>query len=102
MPGFISPQLATLKMKAPSGAQWIHEVKYDGYRIQFHIDGDDRKAFTRADSDEVAQAYRYEVARGFRDDVAHLSDLISPGGEAFWPVGSLALSEPRGQSGIAA
>ncbi|MET4482957.1 non-homologous end-joining DNA ligase [Bradyrhizobium sp. F1.13.3] len=47
MPGFISPQLATLKMKAPSGAQWIHEVKYDGYRIQLHIDGDSRKAFTR-------------------------------------------------------
>ncbi|WP_247475772.1 non-homologous end-joining DNA ligase [Bradyrhizobium sp. 169] len=47
MPGFISPQLATLKMKAPSGAQWIHEVKYDGYRVQLHIDGDDRKAFTR-------------------------------------------------------
>ncbi|WP_024927748.1 nucleoid-associated protein, partial [Afipia sp. NBIMC_P1-C1] len=33
----------------------------------------------RADSDEVARVYRYEVARGFRDDVAHLSDLISPG-----------------------
>ncbi|MCK1347251.1 non-homologous end-joining DNA ligase [Bradyrhizobium sp. 171] len=47
MPGFISPQLATPKMKAPSGAQWIHEVKYDGYRIQLHIDGDNRKAFTR-------------------------------------------------------
>ncbi|MET4445366.1 bifunctional non-homologous end joining protein LigD [Bradyrhizobium sp. GM2.2] len=47
MPGFISPQLATLKMKAPSGAEWIHEVKYDGYRIQLHIDGDTRKAFTR-------------------------------------------------------
>ncbi|UPJ99536.1 non-homologous end-joining DNA ligase [Bradyrhizobium sp. 172] len=47
MPGFISPQLATLKMKAPSGARWIHEVKYDGYRIQLHIDGDSRKAFTR-------------------------------------------------------
>jgi bifunctional non-homologous end joining protein LigD len=45
--GFISPQLATLKMKAPSGAQWIHEVKYDGYRIQLHIDADYRKAFTR-------------------------------------------------------
>jgi bifunctional non-homologous end joining protein LigD len=47
MPGFISPQLATLKMKAPSGAHWIHEVKYDGYRIQLHIDRDDRKAFSR-------------------------------------------------------
>jgi len=54
-----------------------------------------------ADSDEVAQAYRYEVARGFRDDVAHLSDLISPSGEAFWPAGSLASVKPRGQSGIA-
>lgn len=50
-----------------------------------------------ADSDEVARVYR-----GFRDDVAHLSDLISPGGEAFWPVDSLALGEPRGQPGIAA
>lgn len=47
MPGFIKPQLATLKMKAPSGAKWVHEIKYDGYRIQLHIDGDDRKAFTR-------------------------------------------------------
>lgn len=47
MPGFIKPQLATLKMKAPTGGDWIHEIKYDGYRIQLHIDGDDRKAFTR-------------------------------------------------------
>ncbi|WGD55531.1 hypothetical protein QA641_17570 [Bradyrhizobium sp. CB1650] len=47
MPGFIEPQLATLKMKAPSGSLWIHEVKYDGYRIQLRIDGDDRRAYTR-------------------------------------------------------
>lgn len=42
-----------------------------------------RQVHLIADSDEVARVYRYEVARGFRDDVAHLSDLISPGGEAF-------------------
>lgn len=47
MSGFIKPQLATLKMKAPTGGDWIHEIKYDGYRIQLHIDGDNRKAFTR-------------------------------------------------------
>jgi bifunctional non-homologous end joining protein LigD len=34
-------------MKAPSGSQWIHEVKYDGYRIQLQIDGDDRRAYPR-------------------------------------------------------
>ncbi|RXG84043.1 hypothetical protein EAS62_39970 [Bradyrhizobium zhanjiangense] len=47
MPGFISPQLAIPKMKPPSGARWIHEIKYDGYRIQLRIDGDDRRALTR-------------------------------------------------------
>jgi bifunctional non-homologous end joining protein LigD len=30
MPGFIKPQLATLKAKAPIGPQWLHETKYDG------------------------------------------------------------------------
>ncbi|MEY9632345.1 bifunctional non-homologous end joining protein LigD [Bradyrhizobium japonicum] len=47
MPGFIKPQLATLRNTAPSGDQWVHEIKYDGYRVQLHINGDDRKAFTR-------------------------------------------------------
>jgi bifunctional non-homologous end joining protein LigD len=45
-PGFIKPQLATLRSRAPKG-DYLHEIKYDGYRIQFHIDGDKRKAFTR-------------------------------------------------------
>jgi hypothetical protein len=37
MPGFIKPQLATLKVKAPSGDQWLHEIKFDGYRVQIHL-----------------------------------------------------------------
>jgi len=47
MPGFIKPQLATLKSKAPPGDQWLHEIKYDGYRIQLHLDHGNAKAFTR-------------------------------------------------------
>ena len=47
MPGFIKPQLATLKSKAPKGEQWIHEIKYDGYRVQLHVNGDKRRVFTR-------------------------------------------------------
>ena len=47
MPGFIKPQLATLKMKAPSGDQWIHEIKYDGYRVQIHLNQGKAKVFTR-------------------------------------------------------
>ncbi|WP_349628109.1 non-homologous end-joining DNA ligase [Bradyrhizobium lablabi] len=47
MPGFIKPQLATLRSKAPKGEQWLHEIKYDGYRIQIHINGGRKKAYTR-------------------------------------------------------
>lgn len=47
MPGFIKPQLARLKSKAPSGEHFVHKVKYDGYRIQLHLDSNSKKAFTR-------------------------------------------------------
>jgi len=47
MPGFIKPQLATLKPKAPKGEQWLHEIKFDGYRIQIHINSGRKKVFTR-------------------------------------------------------
>ena len=47
MPGFIKPQLASLKDKAPSGAQWIHEIKFDGYRAQVHVDKGVARIFTR-------------------------------------------------------
>ena len=38
IPDNISPQLATLVDKPPSGDNWLHEVKYDGYRLICHID----------------------------------------------------------------
>jgi bifunctional non-homologous end joining protein LigD len=36
-PGFISPQLAKASTNPPTGADWIHELKLDGYRIQIQI-----------------------------------------------------------------
>ena len=51
MPGFIKPQLATLKTKAPKGALWLHEIKYDGYRLQVHLNRGRRKVFTRTGLD---------------------------------------------------
>lgn len=38
-PSFISPQLATLVDKPPEGEQWLHEIKFDGYRILVFKDG---------------------------------------------------------------
>jgi bifunctional non-homologous end joining protein LigD len=50
-PGFIDPALATSIEKVPSGARWIHEIKFDGYRVQLHIGNDDIKVFTRRAND---------------------------------------------------
>ena len=36
-PGFVSPQLARASTAPPSGDGWVHELKLDGYRIQFQI-----------------------------------------------------------------
>lgn len=50
-PGFIEPALATLMGRVPSGDRWIHEIKFDGYRVQVHIANSDVKVFTRRGHD---------------------------------------------------
>ena len=37
-PDFIPPQLATLASEPPEGDTWLHEVKFDGYRILAFVD----------------------------------------------------------------
>jgi bifunctional non-homologous end joining protein LigD len=44
---FIPPALATLSDKAPDGDNWVHEIKFDGYRIQARLDRGKVKLFTR-------------------------------------------------------
>jgi bifunctional non-homologous end joining protein LigD len=38
LPSFIPPQLATLVKEPPSGDKWLHELKFDGYRMLCRID----------------------------------------------------------------
>jgi bifunctional non-homologous end joining protein LigD len=47
LPAFIEPCLATLVAKPPEGDQWVHEIKFDGYRIEARIDNGDIKLLTR-------------------------------------------------------
>ncbi|MEP9387143.1 DNA ligase D [Mesorhizobium sp. KR9-304] len=55
MPGFIEPQLATLRSNPPSGDEWLHEVKFDGYRIQAHVSQGKVTLFTRKGLDWTAK-----------------------------------------------
>ena len=50
-PAFIEPALATSIENVPSGERWIHEIKFDGYRVQVHLANEEVKVFTRRGHD---------------------------------------------------
>jgi hypothetical protein len=37
LPQWIRPQLTELVDEAPDGPAWLHEIKYDGYRMQARL-----------------------------------------------------------------
>jgi bifunctional non-homologous end joining protein LigD len=47
LPPFIPPCLALLGAIAPDSPDWIHEIKFDGYRMQARIDNGDVRLLTR-------------------------------------------------------
>jgi bifunctional non-homologous end joining protein LigD len=61
---FVEPSLASPAERPPKGEQWRHEIKFDGYRMQARIDGDEVRLLTRKGLDwterfaSVAEALR--------------------------------------------
>ena len=47
LPDFVKPCLATLAEKAPDSDNWLHEIKFDGYRIQPRLERGKVKLLTR-------------------------------------------------------
>src|SRR5690606_6663539 len=46
IPAFVEPQLAQLRDAPPVGNEWLHEIKFDGYRIQAVMHGGKIRLFT--------------------------------------------------------
>ena len=56
LPDKLSPQLATLAAAPPpDAADWLYEIKYDGYRMLVRIDGDQLRLMTRNGHDWTAK-----------------------------------------------
>jgi bifunctional non-homologous end joining protein LigD len=51
LPGFIEPALASTVERVPSGERWIHEIKFDGYRVQLHLANEAVTIYTRRGRD---------------------------------------------------
>ncbi len=51
LPEAPTPQLATLVAQAPEGDRWLHEMKYDGYRLLARVEGGRVRLITRRGQD---------------------------------------------------
>ena len=83
LPGFVEFQHPQLVAEPPSGAHWLHEIKFDGYRFQARIESGGVTLFTRRGHDWTDKLP--ELAA----DLSDLRDCILDG--------ELCFLDPRGQ-----
>jgi bifunctional non-homologous end joining protein LigD len=62
LPDFVPPSLATLHSAPPDGAGWIHEIKFDGYRIEARLDHGKVRLLTRKQLDWTHRFERIATA----------------------------------------
>jgi ATP dependent DNA ligase domain len=51
LPTWVKPQLTRLAAEAPSGDEWVHELKFDGYRMHARLDRGDVRLLARTGLD---------------------------------------------------
>ena len=51
--------------KAPAGSRWLHEIKFDGYRLQAQIEASRVKLLTRSGLDWTAR-FGKDIAAAFK------------------------------------
>jgi bifunctional non-homologous end joining protein LigD len=67
LPAVPDLQLATLSEEAPAGDGWIHEIKFDGYRLAARIEEGQVRLFTRNGHDWTARFPEVAAALGTLD-----------------------------------
>jgi ATP-dependent DNA ligase len=61
LPQFVPPQLSRPVEKPPSGAQWVHEIKLDGYRMAARVDNCRVQLVTRTGPKWLSHPPRLEI-----------------------------------------
>jgi bifunctional non-homologous end joining protein LigD len=90
IPDHIEAQLAALTKSPPTGPHWVHEIKYDGYRMLCRIADQKVRMFSRAGKDWTAD---------FPTVVAALARLPV---ETAWLDGEVVVLDAQGRSSFQA
>src|ERR1700682_6413745 len=76
-PGFIVPALATSIGKVPNGERWVHEIKFDGYRVQV---GATDIQFSESFEIDGAEMYKQACKTGLEGVVSKVCDSLYASG----------------------
>jgi bifunctional non-homologous end joining protein LigD len=102
LPAWIRPQLKQLVQEAPEGPEWLHEIKFDGYRMHARLDRGMVRLLTRTGLDwthkypaltaavsslNARQAYLDGEFCGLRPDGITSFSMIQNASEAATPAG---------------
>ena len=90
LPRRLAPELATLASEAPVGPEWLHELKYDGYRALCRIEHGMARLFSRS-----GKEWTREMA-----SVANAAAALPT--DAAWLDGEIVVLEPDGRSSFQA
>ena len=72
---FIEPELCLLVDQPPEGSDWVHEIKFDGYRIQAHLQNGKVTLYTRSGQDWTT---KYSAIANSLEKL-HVTDTILDG-----------------------
>jgi bifunctional non-homologous end joining protein LigD len=101
LPTSLSPMLATLVDAIPTGDEWLHEIKFDGYRMLCRIDKGKVTVFSRNGKEWTAALNRTAEAVGELGLESAWLDgevsIVDENGRTSFQALQNALSDPRGE-----
>lgn len=77
MPDFIAPQLCTSVDSPPAGNDWVHEIKFDGYRVQMCIENGKAILRTRKGLDWTEKFSAIAKAAGRLEDAIIDGEIVA-------------------------
>ncbi len=69
LPRWVEPQLSKLVERAQTGPRWVHEIKFDGYRMAARVDSGKVQLITRSELDWTAKYPATAAGSAIRDRV---------------------------------